>query len=306
MTTWVLISGRRCAGKDTVAEILLGRLGPMGGTRVAFADLVKREAADKHGLDLERLLDNSRESREYKEEHRTKLIALAMEARERDPDHWVALAWKRYQNTPIVVVSDWRFDNETAYLRARVGHVICVRVEAADGDRAARGWMPNPAVDASASEQLPAIDAACIHVHNPAECTFTDLAAALEPVADAIYRPRAAGPAAPAFRHIPTFTKSIFDTKVATAARRLRAMRAALCAQPTLHSGNVVVYYSDVLDVVGVITRQESIIVEHALAAVFGEWAACETLVRHCEDLPSQRPTGIFSLIFLVDRPVLL
>lgn len=142
---FVLLHGKRCSGKDTVAKLLHDRFGCV---HVSFAEQVKREYADIYGLDLDRLLND----RDYKEEHRQGLINHAMQAREINPDWWIiAVSHTDIERDRVVVVSDHRFLNDRTVL-GKENIVITVHVTASEETRKARGWTPRPEIDSHASE----------------------------------------------------------------------------------------------------------------------------------------------------------
>lgn len=146
---WILVSGKRYAGKDTVADILKSIIG-RHAERLSFAAAVKRECANGHKLDFEKLMTNT----PYKEQHRQLLIDHGKRMREIDPDYWIKATVAGAIQTPATshIVSDWRFPNEYTTLAALTDkHVIRIRVVASDESRRARGWVPSP-VDADSSE----------------------------------------------------------------------------------------------------------------------------------------------------------
>jgi phosphomevalonate kinase len=144
---WVLVSGKRYAGKDTVADALARVLGS-DVTRASFAHAVKSDVAQQYGLSLERLLTDAA----YKEHHRALLISHATDMRARDRSYWVRKAREGTRN-PMTIVSDWRFPDEVDWFRSNEPRTMpfTVRVNASDETRCARGWVPGP-VDVDPSE----------------------------------------------------------------------------------------------------------------------------------------------------------
>ena len=69
--TWILVSGKRYAGKDTVADMIAADI-PFS-VRDSFARVAKTRFARKYGLDETRLLTDIA----YKEQHRVALIEYA-------------------------------------------------------------------------------------------------------------------------------------------------------------------------------------------------------------------------------------
>lgn len=153
---FILISGKRYAGKDTVAERFRCQLAAQGRDVVltSFAEAVKREAARLYDLDVDKLLapPTDAEARAYKEEHRHLLIKVGMEGRAEDTTCWAVKVWQAHSSREVVVISDWRFPDEEVRLRRLGAMVIRVRVHARDHARAQRGWKYNAAVDDSPSE----------------------------------------------------------------------------------------------------------------------------------------------------------
>ena len=145
--TFILVSGGRYAGKDTVAAEIAGRT---GWTHTSFAYAVKAECAVLYALSFDRLLTDT----PYKETHRMQLIKHGTERRAENPSYWVQRVYESHcAANSVCIVSDHRFRNEGAALRALGARVITVRVQASDETRAARGWRYNAAVDTDPSER---------------------------------------------------------------------------------------------------------------------------------------------------------
>lgn len=158
-TIVLLLSGRRGAGKDTAAELLLEHNFPGGvGERLALADAVRREYVALHPeVTMEDLTDRAR-----KEAHRPGIIALAQgRRREHGTDYWcrqlpiaTRLGEGEAPRGHVYVVSDWRFAEECAYFRGRGDlSVVTMRVEASQEAREARGIAYDPAIDESHGER---------------------------------------------------------------------------------------------------------------------------------------------------------
>lgn len=150
---YMLVSGKRYAGKDTVADALARMLkgGCRSVARVSFASAVKADVAARHGLDLGRLMCDAA----YKEQYRELLISHATSMRAADEDYWVRSAYATADRAAPsdIIVSDWRFPNEAQWLRNAGARVVTIRVMASDEARIARGWVPS-AVDSDPSECL--------------------------------------------------------------------------------------------------------------------------------------------------------
>lgn len=145
--TFILVSGGRYAGKDTVAAELAQRT---GWTHTSFAYAVKAECAVLRALDFSRLLNDA----PYKEAHRMELIRHGTERRAEDPTYWARRVYESHcVPDAVCIVSDHRFRNEGAFLRQQGARVITVRVCASDDVRTQRGWRYNAAVDNDPSER---------------------------------------------------------------------------------------------------------------------------------------------------------
>lgn len=144
---WIMVSGKRYAGKDYVANAIAAAV--PGAVRRSFAEQLKRDCAAQFGLDYERLMHDA----PYKEQHRALLIRHGADMRAVDLMHWVRRAYEASAADSVTVVSDDRFPNEREFLRAQVDvTVITVRVVAGLDVRRSRGWVPNADVDNDASE----------------------------------------------------------------------------------------------------------------------------------------------------------
>lgn len=105
-------SGYSQSGKDTAAAALFPRY-----TRRAFADALKREYAEAHGITVAELERD-------KEKHRPGLVELGRRRREEDPDYWI----KRLDLTGLsdIVITDVRYPNEAKWVLNQGGEVIYI------------------------------------------------------------------------------------------------------------------------------------------------------------------------------------
>lgn len=123
------LSGFKRSGKDTAARELSARL---GYTRIAFADALRDEVFDRHGI---RLGDDDKDKplpAHGMRSYRDLLIEHAQERRAQNPDYWVERVdaqVREYQRLGIrVVVTDVRLPNELRWLRDMGGlHVWVAR-----------------------------------------------------------------------------------------------------------------------------------------------------------------------------------
>ena len=122
------LSGFKRSGKDTAAHALSARL---GYTRIAFADALRDEVFERHGI---RLGDDDKDKplpayglRSY----RDLLIEHAQERRAQNPDYWVERVdakAREYRSLGIrIVVTDVRLPNEVTWLHAQGGLHIWVQ-----------------------------------------------------------------------------------------------------------------------------------------------------------------------------------
>lgn len=110
------VSGKMRSGKDTFAAYFLAKLPEF--TRVGFADALKQEVADRHGITVDDINAD-------KDTYRKELIDHGMMRREEDPDYWV----KRALETPgHLIITDLRFRNEYQALAAN-GQTLFIRIE---------------------------------------------------------------------------------------------------------------------------------------------------------------------------------
>jgi phosphomevalonate kinase len=142
------ISGKRFAGKDTLARLLVLAARRRGVTlsTYAFAGESKRMfAAARPDLDLARLLDD----RAYKELWRPQLTQFTVESLAADPLIFVREVMRRIAEP--AVITDLRLRLELAHLRA-VCDPHVVRITRSDSLRAASGWTFEAAKDTHHTE----------------------------------------------------------------------------------------------------------------------------------------------------------
>lgn len=146
------ISGKRFAGKDTLAGMILAEARRRGRSEPdaahAFAGESKRmfvavQAARGVAVDLVRLHGE----RAYKELWRPQLTEFTVAALREDPRVFCAAVAERVAAAGrSAVVSDLRLRLEVAHLRPRFDLRV-VRVTRPDALRAASGWVATPGVD---------------------------------------------------------------------------------------------------------------------------------------------------------------
>lgn len=148
----LLISGKRCSGKDIVANILVGKLlerGNISSSEIRhFAYYPKLDYSNMSGANLNRLLND----RDYKELHRPGILKVANEKRDIYPEVWANMLYDDI-NSKIVIVPDHRFKPEYEYLKDKDNlRVLRLRIETDEKVRSDRGWIYNSDIDEHASE----------------------------------------------------------------------------------------------------------------------------------------------------------
>jgi len=137
--TIVGLSGKRGSGKDELSK----KLAPLGWERVSFADELKRKLREEFGLTIEQTDGKLKETPcGYFNEEGVELTPRDMMTlcgkyyRSIDGMFWVKQAFKRisalddqHQNLPQdiirqLVVTDVRFLNEVAFLKAHTAHIV--------------------------------------------------------------------------------------------------------------------------------------------------------------------------------------
>lgn len=142
------ISGKRFAGKDTLARLLVEAAGRRGVTLAtyAFAGESKRMfASARPEIDLARLLDD----RAYKETWRPQLTQFTVESLAADPLVFVREVMRRIEAPALI--TDLRLRLELDHLRA-VCEPHVVRITRSDEHRAASGWQFDAAKDTHHTE----------------------------------------------------------------------------------------------------------------------------------------------------------
>lgn len=146
MKTVILISGKKRAGKDTVAQMIVEQLeGAYSVSRLSFAEPMKEILANTFDVKLGDLEDYKNKPKDYpivvmhlelvesfelSTDFRKILQRFGTEAMKKQfgDDVWSELLYKKI-NSDITVVSDWRFKSELKFLKKQPDvKVITVRV----------------------------------------------------------------------------------------------------------------------------------------------------------------------------------
>ncbi|XP_073663049.1 phosphomevalonate kinase isoform X1 [Tursiops truncatus] len=136
----LLFSGKRKSGKDFVTEALQSRLGADVCAVLRLSGPLKKQYAQEHGLDFQRLLDAST----YKEPFRRDMIRWGEEKRQADPGFFCRKIVEGVSQ-PVWLVSDTRRVSDIQWFREAYGAVTqTVRVVATEQSRQQRGWVFTP------------------------------------------------------------------------------------------------------------------------------------------------------------------
>jgi len=131
----IAISGKARAGKSTLADMLVQKLGASWHVE-SLSDAVLEEFAKENWMieyserGLEILLDRINKD---KETYRPFLIELGQRRRAEDPDYWI----KRLPGHPNAIIANCRFVNEYNYFKKNDFYMV--RVDATSEVREARG-----------------------------------------------------------------------------------------------------------------------------------------------------------------------
>jgi phosphomevalonate kinase len=145
----IVLSGKKCSGKDLASEILAERLKEKQGLKVVitgFGIVCKKEFAKEFNLSVEKLLSSSPSDRPYKEQHRERLTEFFHVKIAQDPDYFANQIRKYLENdvpkgTDVVIVKDVsRIRHLEIVQRCQVTRCISIRIEASDESRMKRGW----------------------------------------------------------------------------------------------------------------------------------------------------------------------
>ena len=152
-TLVILISGKRCSGKDTAASILSDMYKHKSPIIRHIGYYPKKLYSEIHHVDLQSLLHK----RDFKELHRTSIINIATKARSTDNDVWIKALYDDclYKGTSnsCIIIPDYRFPNEFTFLQ-KFDHlnVKRIRIEASISTLESRNTFFDPNIDTHPSE----------------------------------------------------------------------------------------------------------------------------------------------------------
>ena len=149
-TIIVLVSGKRCSGKDFICDIAVNNFQANGisSKKISHSSFVKQLYCEKTGVNLQRLLSD----RSFKEKHRNKMIEMAQKLQQKDPhvlSHYIRKDIKNYNYNynndnhgllQLVLISDFRRKFEQTFFEKYYCNVLTLRINASESTRKNRGW----------------------------------------------------------------------------------------------------------------------------------------------------------------------
>lgn len=151
----ILLSGKRASGKDFVASVLRPSLEAAGLSTVqcAMGSINKKAYAEKAGIDAARL----EKDREFKELHRVAMVEHHKARNAEDPEWCLKQVWSEaeYAGAAVLLLTDFRTRRDHRWFSDQCGHersLICLRIEASNEARSARGWQFDMVKDSLYSE----------------------------------------------------------------------------------------------------------------------------------------------------------
>lgn len=152
---YILISGKRCSGKDTVASLIKEKLGK-DTVILGFANVLKYNYAKSiatNEIDTQCIYEKLINEYKFKEQHRENLINLAKSEKiKHGDDIWVRrlLDYVKNLNVKTIIIPDFRFKVEFEYFRNLKAYII--RVKSDETVRKERGWRYDPKIDNDVTE----------------------------------------------------------------------------------------------------------------------------------------------------------
>nr|XP_009862384.1 phosphomevalonate kinase-like [Ciona intestinalis] len=149
----LVLSGKRKSGKDYVAEVLQRIFGMEVCVLIKLSAPLKKEYANKHDLDHQKLLSSS----SYKEKYRKDMIVWGELKRNEDPSYFWKAATRACHKFPVWVITDARRPSDLKVVHDSYGEngltvTKLVRIEATEHTRSTRGWKFVCGVDDAQSE----------------------------------------------------------------------------------------------------------------------------------------------------------
>lgn len=167
-----LVCGYRRTGKDSFYSIMSGQrldkrfkwkiygkslnvapLVPINGCKqISFAEKLKQEASEIYGIPSF-VSDDDKDIKQFRH-YKTGEIVSARDIyiewgairRSQDPDYWCKTAFTQYNKSDTVIVTDWRFPNESKYIFDNFSNVTTLRLYRSD--------IQEPPIDVSSEHSL--------------------------------------------------------------------------------------------------------------------------------------------------------
>jgi|SRR5581483_3426346 len=155
---YILISGKRCSGKDTVAELLkknskFGSFIEISGFAKSlkrnYAKILANELSEPADIIYDKLLNNY----EFKQKHRLGLIQYGIDEKEKyAQDIWIQRLIELSKNSKIIIIPDVRYKYELYHKIFNRENSVKIRVICSNETREKRGWKFTSGVDDNHSE----------------------------------------------------------------------------------------------------------------------------------------------------------
>jgi len=157
---YVLISGKRLNGKDTLAEALTNAMRwstatPEDPAIHHLADAIRQELMDTYPDEIPSIKSIQDNSSPIKKKWRPAMISLGQQRRAEDVDYWCIKLQDVAEagGADIIIVPDCRFLNEIEYFKKLDDILVySIRIETVLQERIRRGYTFTPGVDDDVSE----------------------------------------------------------------------------------------------------------------------------------------------------------
>ena len=155
---YILISGKRCSGKDTFADVLKkhSKFGDLMEIR-GFAKSLKHDYAkiltETLGQPVDEIYDKLLNDYAFKQQHRKGLIDHGISEKEKYcEDIWVQRLINLGKNAKITIIPDVRYKYELFHKNFTRQNSIKVLISCTNENRGKRGWKYTSGVDDNHSE----------------------------------------------------------------------------------------------------------------------------------------------------------
>lgn len=155
---YILIAGKRCSGKDTLADLLkrnafLGDLMDIRGfaksLKYNYAKILSSDLSESYDTIYEKLLNDY----QFKQTHRPGLIQYGVSEKEKyGEDIWVQRLIESGKDSKMVIIPDVRYRYELFHEVFTNENSIKIKINCSDEKRSNRGWKYTEGIDNNHSE----------------------------------------------------------------------------------------------------------------------------------------------------------